>query len=305
MSFAAETKSALLSQSEGMKHDCCRKSLLYGILYGAGLFSRERVKLITSSEELAALTVKWLSERYQIEGNLYITEKKSGNEDERRSCKVTIPQKKELDRYFSSLGYQPGEPAAELVTQKFTCPNCRGVFVRGVFLSAGRISDPNKSYHLELSLPLAEAADRMADFLTGEGLSPKRMVRKTEQVLYYKDSEEIENFLAYIGATNAAFAIMNKKIERELRSSANRITNGEMANIGKTVAAAGEQVAAINALKESGELERLPEELKITARLRLEHPDASLASLAELHDPPITRSGVNHRLKKLLAFCGQ
>ena len=136
--------------------------------------------------------------------------------------------------------------------------------------------------------------------MTDAGLEPKMMLRRGESVLYYKDSESIENFLAYIGANTAAFTIMNKKIERELRSGANRIANGEMANIGKTVAAAADQINAINNLIRSGEIERIPEELKQTAYLRLENEDATLAALAEMHTPPITKSGVNHRLKKLV-----
>ena len=146
------------------------------------------------------------------------------------------------------------------------------------------------------------AAMRLNELLSTLGLEPKTTVRKTEQVIYYKDSESIENFLALIGANNAAFTIMNKKIERELRSDINRIANGEVANIEKTAKAAGAQIAAIRELKASGELERMPDELRITAYLRLENSDASLIKLAELHDPPITKSGVNHRLKKILEW---
>ena len=147
---------------------------------------------------------------------------------------------------------------------------------------------------------MVAAAESLSGLLTDAGLEPKMMSRRGESVLYYKDSESIENFLAYIGANTAAFTIMNKKIERELRSGANRIANGEMANIGKTVAAAADQINAINNLIRSGEIERIPEELKQTAYLRLENEDATLAALAEMHTPPITKSGVNHWLKKLV-----
>ena len=305
MSFAQETKTALVSHSEGLKHDCCRKAELYGILYAAGVFSREKLKLVTTCEELAELTVKRLHDQYHIDANLYVTEKKSASADERKSCKLTVPQKKELARLFHGLKYTEDEPEHNLKTEMFKCGNCMSAFIRGVFLSAGTVTDPDKGYHLEMDFLDAASAERFSELLLENGLEPKQTSRKTEHVLYYKDSESIENFLALIGATGAAFTIMNKKIERELRSDANRLANSELANIGKTVAAAGDQLAAINALRAAGELERMPDELKVTAYLRLEHSDATLAKLASLHEPPITKSGVNHRLKKIMAWKSQ
>ena len=300
MSFAHETKIGLVSLAEGLKHDCCRRAGLYGILISAGVFTRTKCKLVTTSQELAGLTMKWLRSLCGIDGNLYITDRKSGEEDERRASKITIPQKKDLDRLFRVFGYSPDEPETEINTGMFRCQSCLVSFVRGVFLSAGTVTNPEKGYHLELSLPTPELAANLAALLAENGLELKSTIRKNENVLYCKDSENIENFLAFIGANTAAFTIMNKKIERELRSGANRLANGELANLGKTVAAAGDQIAAINALEASGELDRMPDELRATALLRLEHFDATLSELAALHDPPITKSGVNHRLKKIM-----
>lgn len=302
MSFSHETKIALAALSESMKHDCCKRAELYGILISAGVFSRTKCKLVTTAPELAELTVKWLRAFYSVTGNLYVTDRKSGDEDERRVSKITIPQKKELEHLFTGLKYAPDAPLSDINTAMFRCPNCQAAFVRGVFLSAGTVTNPDKSYHLELSLQSAGLAANLTALLAECSLEPKSMLRKNENVLYYKDSENIENFLAYIGANTAAFTIMNKKIERELRSGANRLANGELANLGKTVAAAGDQIAAINALKASGELGKMPDELRTTALLRLKHFDATLSELAALHDPPITKSGVNHRLKKIMQY---
>ena len=302
MSFSHETKLGLVSLFESTKHDCCKKAGLYGILISAGVFTRTKCKLVTTTPELAELTMKWLRSLFSVSGNLYVTDRKSGEEDERRVSKITIPQKKELERLFACLKYSPDEPETYIKTELFRCQNCQTAFFRGVFLSAGTVTNPDKSYHLELSLPSESLAENLSAILSDAGLEPKYTKRKSENVLYYKDSENIENFLAYIGANTAAFTIMNKKIERELRSGANRIANGELANLGKTVAAAGDQIAAIRSLEASGELERMPEELRATALLRLEHFDATLSELAALHDPPITKSGVNHRLKKIMQF---
>lgn len=302
MSFALDTKAALAAQSEGLKHDCCRRAELYGILCMAGVFNRQKCKLLTTSEELAALTIKRLDSLYGITGNLYVTERKSGEADERRSCKITLPQKKELERLFTSFKYAPDDPPTDIKSEMFRCGGCEPAFVRGAFMSSGTVTNPDKSYHLEMSVTNAELADNFASLLGGVGLEPKRMTRKNENVLYYKDSENIENFLAYIGANTAAFTIMNKKIEREIRSGANRIANSELANIGKTVAASVDQIIAINSLIASGELEHMPDELKKTAYLRLENSDATLSQLAGLHTPPITKSGVNHRLRRIMEW---
>ncbi len=302
MSFSHETKLGLVSLFETSKHECCKKAGLYGIMLSAGVFTRTKVKLVTTTPALAELTMKWLKSLYAIDGNLYETERKSGEADERRVSKITLPQKKELERLFHCLHYLPDEPLSMIKTEMFKCPGCQAAFIRGAFLAAGTVTNPDKSYHLELSLSSPELAENISVLLAEVGLEPKSTPRKNENVLYYKDSESIESFLAYIGANTAAFTIMNKKIERELRSGANRIANSELANLGKTVAAAGDQISAINALKASGELERMPDELKTTALLRLENFDATLSQLAALHDPPITKSGVNHRLKKIMEW---
>lgn len=300
MSFAQETKTALTALSETVKHDCCKRAELYGILYSAGIFSRVRCKLVTVSEELAKLTVKRLNDLYSISANLYVTEKKSGDDDERRSCKITVVQKNDLERLFRGLRYGPSESENEFIGEMIRCGNCMQAFLRGVFLSSGTVIDPEKGYHLEMSFLSAQRADTVALLLTRMSLEPKRMIRKTENVLYYKDNDSIAGFLALVGANSAAFTIMNKKIEKEFRSDANRIRNGELANIGKTVAASGEHMHAIKMLKESGLFDSLPDELKVTAQLRLDNPEATLLQLAQMHEPPITKSGVNHRLKKIL-----
>ncbi len=300
MSFAKETKASLISLSENLKHDCCRRAELYGILCTAGIFTRQRIKLVTSCEGLAALTMKRLHDLYQIDGNLYVTEHKSGEADERSSNKITVVQKKDMERLFGGFHYPADAAACGIRPEMFRCTNCRAAFVRGAFLSCGTITDPDKGYHLELTLTDETLAEGLALILTGLELEPKRMVRKSEQVLYYKDSQSIETFLATVGANNAMFTLMNKKIERELRSQINRMANGELANLGKTVSAATDQLSAIRALIDSGEIDRMPDELKQTAMLRLENESATLSQLAALHDPPITKSGVNHRLKKII-----
>ena len=302
MSFSHETRAALAEASDSMKHDCCRRALLYGVLYSAGMFSFSRIKLVTGCQELAELTVKRLRELFSVEASLYVTEKKTGDAGERQSYKITVAPRRELERLFTGFKYTDDDDESRVIEEMFKCPSCAGAFIRGMFMTAGTVTDPKKSYHLEMSFTSEAFAAGAAHMLTSVGLEPKHMTRKKEYVVYYKDSESIENFLCFIGANTAAFTIMNTKIEKELRSDANRLANSELANIGKTVAAAGDQITAINALRASGAIERLPEELKVTAELRLNNPDATLSQLAAMHEPPITKSGVNHRLKKIVEF---
>ncbi len=301
MSFSADVRANLLDISNSLKHDCCKRATLYGILYAARMFSREHIRFITSNEELSALTVKLLDSLYHIKANLYISEKKSQNTG-RQSYKITVAQKKELELLFDKLRYRDDIPEYSVNEEMFKCPNCKMAFLRGIFLSCGTVSDPEKSYHLEMSFPTKDACKAVTEIFISLGAEPKTVQREKEFIVYFKNHEDISGFLGSLGASNAAFAILNKKIEREYLCNANRMRNGDMANIGKTVAAASEQINAIALLVKSGKFNELPEELQITAQIRVSNPDSPLSELAALHQPPITKSGVNHRLKKIMTF---
>lgn len=120
--------------------------------------------------------------------------------------------------------------------------------------------------------------------------------------IYFKDSEEIVDILGHIGANRAAFELLNVKIYKDIRNNVNRVSNCELANIGKTVAASNEQMKAIETIIQSGKADELPDELRATLDIRAAFPNATLSELAEKHTPPITKSGVNHRLKRLIDF---
>lgn len=182
----------------------------------------------------------------------------------------------------------------------FFCENCRRNFLRGVFIACGTVSDPTSSYHLEIAVPDTASVSEMAEIMTSLGLPPKAAKRRGTDILYYKENETISDFLATIGAQNAAFEIINERIRRDFRNQANRYANCDTANINKTVSTSQMQIEAIAALRATGCLYDLPPELLETAKLREENPDASLEQLAALHNPPITKSGVNHRLRKIL-----
>jgi conserved hypothetical protein len=188
---------------------------------------------------------------------------------------------------------------SEVNTSNFVCDDCVKCFLRGVFLEYGTITNPDKSYHLELVMNDENITDSLMDLLSAYDMEPKKTTRKNSYVLYYKESERIVDFLNIIGANKSAFHIMNTKIRKELRNNANRHANCDAANIDKTVSASLNHIDAINTLIVTGGINDLPEELKETAYLRLDNPDITLSELAAIHNPPISKSGVNYRLKKL------
>ena len=196
--------------------------------------------------------------------------------------------------------YLYGHTVTDIIeTDKFLCPDCIKYFFRVIFLMYGTITDPEKSYHLELILPNETLADSLMELFSQNDLDPKKTVRKNNYIVYFKESDLIVDFLHIIGATKSAFHIVNVKIKKELRNTANRLANCDTANIDKTVSAAVNQIEAINTLISTGEIDNLPNELVETAYLRLNNPDITLNELAELHNPPISKSGVDYRLRKL------
>lgn len=180
-----------------------------------------------------------------------------------------------------------------------------GVFLRGVFLSCGSVSVQKAGYHLELSVRDFKKCERLYNLIHEQGMKINRSTRRGIPFLYSKDSENIADFLTFIGAMQNSMEIMNIKIYKEFRSNINRVVNCEAANIGKTVMAASKQIEDIKLIMDCGEYEKLSPELKELASLRLENPDISLNELGKLIDPPISRSGVNHRLERLKKIAGE
>ncbi len=178
-----------------------------------------------------------------------------------------------------------------------TC--CKRAFLRGAFLTCGSLSDPEKDYHLEFVLKNEAQANMLREVLASLSVEAGTVMRKKSHVLYIKDSEMIATVLTLADAHVALMDLENIKILKEVRNDVNRRVNCETANIEKTVRAASKQVEDIRFLASRPGFDDLPEELKMTAALRLEHPEVSLSELAMLHPASVSRSGINHRLRKL------
>ena len=176
---------------------------------------------------------------------------------------------------------------------------CRRSFLRGAFLAAGTVSDPEKAYRLEIVSREQEKARFLRELMAGYLNEPKMTTRRGGYVVYLQEADDVVKMLGLIGAHSALLSLENTRIVRELRGNIARKVNCEASNLGKTVQAAARQTKDIEFLRESGAFSTLPENLLVIAQLRLTWPDASLTELGELAEPHLTRSGVNHRLRRL------
>ena len=187
-------------------------------------------------------------------------------------------------------------PFSPLVIQQ-TC--CRRAFLRGVYQAAGSMSDPRKSYHFEIVCSSPEAAEQIRDVICGFDLDAKIVKRKKSFVVYLKEGSQIVDILNVMEAHVSLMELENVRILKEMRNSVNRKVNCETANINKTVSAAVKQVEDITYLRDTVGFDKMPDNLVEAALARLENPDATLKELGEALDPPVGKSGINHRLRRL------
>ena len=212
-----------------------------------------------------------------------------------------ITERSKLDHIINLLGYDPRQNLVLHINfgmMEDDC--CRAAFLRGIFFAGGSITDPLKRYHLELTTSHLQASRELEALLRECGYPPKGLARNGSFVTYFKQSDQIEDFLTMIGAPVAAMSIMSAKLEKDLRNSVNRRLNCDSANLDKAVTAAQEHLESIRKLRLSGVLENLPDKLKETAERREKNPELTLSELAAEFDPPLTKSCLNHRLRKLM-----
>ena len=291
-SFAGKVKNELCRVP--VQRLCCARAEAYGVLLYGNTFSPTEVRLITESADFAARLPRLFQRAFGLKFDRL-------PEEERGKLIFGITDRSKLDRIINQLGYDPRQNLVLHVNFGLLEDECcRTDFLRGAFLAGGSVTDPEKRYHLELDTGHAQASREVAALLTEMGFLPHSVRRGGSSVIYFKQSEHIEDLLTTIGAPAAAMDIMTAKVDKEIRNGANRAMNCDMANVNKTIDAALEQKNAIQRLQENGRLERLPEKLRQTALLRLQYPEMSLSQLAEKCDPPVTKSCMNHRMRKLL-----
>lgn len=292
MSFSAEVKRELCRQ--GISRVCCAQAEAYGILLYCNTFHSREVRIITESPYLKARLPVLFRKAFRIAFDAV-----PGEGEKKGTFLIQSPEK--LRTIFDVFGHEmESAPSIHVNFAVLEESHCRNSFFRGVFLAGGSVTDPGKSYHLELVTSHYHVGREVPVLLREAGFEAKETVRKSNYIAYFKQSDHIEDFLTTIGAPVAAMEIMTSKLERDLRGSVNRRVNCDSANLDKTVAAAQNQIEAIARLRDSGRLAGLPDKLRETARLRIDNPELTLSQLAELFDPPVSKSALNHRLRKLV-----
>ena len=294
VSFSASAKAEIARIP--VHNQCCALAQCFGVLLYANSFSSEGIRIITESREFAYILPKLFKKAFDIDFDSYPSLASAGK------LIFTIEEPDKLEHILESYGFSPEDTVALHVNLPIVEEECcRTAFLRGAFLAGGSVTDPAKGYHLEITTTHHSVA-RETNVLIREaiGFSPKSAQRGGGQVLYVKQNEQISDFLAFLGAHVASMAMMEAKLEKELNNKVNRRCNCDEANLSKVVEASQEQIAAIRILREKEMLDKLPPKLQQAAKAREENPEAALAELAEMMEPPITKPAMNHRLKRLV-----
>lgn len=289
MSFSENIKNELAEQPR--KTTCCKKAFAYGLLINSDISDNEEITFITEHLQTAHEAEVAFSE--QFKRPLEISEStRIGHR--RLNIRFSSHSAAETLRLLDT----DGDEGIESILN-FRCDNCRAHFLRGAFLSSASVNDPLKSYHLEFLLHNAVRAKKLHLLLSSVGFAPKIAIRRSGTGLYFKNSTAIEDIFTYIGAATMIFECMNDKILREIRNDTNRRANCETGNIASVVKASQNVILAIKKLEALGLLSALPDELKKTADIRMAYPEASLSEICRKFSPPLSKSGLSHRLEKI------
>ena len=267
MSFSSEIKERLCAEN-GLCSQC-QKAEIFAMLEFSGHKSENEIYINTENEAVADRLMDYMNEKASLERNA-------------RNYRIKI---QDID-----------------ISCDIERECCKSAYIRGAFLSGGSVSSPEKNYHLEFATMNEAAAKKLARLLSDDGFFPKQASRKGYTVVYFKDCDSIAELLGYMGEGVAGLKMFEKQIEKQVRNDINRIVNCENANTNKLAKAASKHIHAVNMIKKSGAWEKLPDVLKEMGEIRCQYPVDSLKELGERLEPPIGKSGVNHRLNRILEF---
>ena len=298
MSFASEIKSELLRIEN--KNQCCSRAELCGlVLFGGAVLPGGKLRVFTENAATARRCFSLIKDAFGVSGEIVTNHSRAGKGG--NAYAIMVEGSGDALRILSGLGLLQKHTVAFRVQESIiTNPCCRRAFLRGAFLGGGSVANPEKEYHLELTTPRQMLAEDTVQVFDTFGLTARTVQRKKAQVIYFKNSTEIGDVLNIIGAHTAYMELMNVRILKETRNKVNRQVNCETANLDKALEAAQSQVEAIRLLEKKGKLQTLSPGLLEAAELRLAYPEAPLSELAEMLQ--ITKSGINHRMRRLVAM---
>lgn len=294
MSFSSDVKQELIEIPN--ISDCCDLAQAYGMLLFGRMFSVSEISFATENETAALLYRDTITRLFSITPELSAGVSK---------FTVSIENRDDRLKILEHFGHSESDISLRINRANLSNDCCFAAFLRGVFLSCGTISSPEKNYHLEFSVSYKKLCNDLIQLLDETGFEPKYVKRKSSHIVYFKVSEKIEDFLTLVGATNSSLELMGVKMHKNMINHVNRRVNFENANLSRTVDAAIVQVEAIEKIERTVGIDSLPASLREMAILRRDYPEESLSELAQLVDPPLTRSGVNHRLKRLVEIAGE
>lgn len=299
MSFASEVKNELIKVSrEGYKtghmRECCLHAEMYGLFLFCRSFNQSEISIKTENENIAKLFSNFVK---SITGTPANIEKSSAGK-----YKASVKSLQDRKKILSKFGHTGNEITKRLNRANLDDDCCMSALLRGAFMSCGTLTDPNKDYHLEFVISHKVLSDDLMKLISEVELSPKVVPRKGSYVIYFKDSESVEDILTLMGATESSLEIMGMKMYKDMRNRVNRRMNFENANSGRAFDAAYKQIEAIRFIESVRGLGYLPEELREVAKLRMENEDYTLKDIADNLRDPISKSGVNHRLQKILSI---
>ena len=298
MSFSSDAKAELCAQRPDRK--CCAVAESYGVLLYCNTFSAREIRIITASRDFAARLPRLFKRAFSLSFDVLPPENAKG----KSSFLITSPEK--IKRIFDTYGAEVDSTLSHHVNFGVLEEDCcRASFIRGAFLAGGSVTDPEKRYHLELATPHHSVSRETYSVLLDMGFSPREAERSGNALLYFKQADAIADFFTTIGATNTALGIMTAKVEKDMRNTITRRVNCDSANADKVVNAAQEQLEAIRYIVKEYGIDALPEPLKDAALLRIANPEASLSDLAKLSYPPVTKSCISHRLKKIMSLASK
>ena len=295
MSFSSDAKAELCRARVDKK--CCAIAESYGVLLYCNTFSPGEIRIITSSDAFAARLPRLFRRAFSVGFDAQPDEGASG----KRS--FLIRDREKIGRIFESFGADAAATVSHHVNFGVIEEECDRVsFLRGAFLAGGSVTDPEKRYHLELATPHHSVSRESYSVLLELGFTARETQRGGNHLLYFKQADVIADFFTALGAPATAMGVMTAKVDKEMRNEIMRTINCDSANADKVVAAAQEQLDAIRHIARTVGLDVLSEPLRDAALLRITNPAASLADLAQLSCPQVTKSCLSHRLRKIMSL---
>ncbi len=314
MSFASETKNELARLTPEKK--CCMLAEIAGFTRMCGSIRlqagsggmRMRLVLTTDNPAVARHYIKLFKDYFGVDMEIEVEQGGTLSKGKLYALHVVGEDERMSEQILRETGILMVRAGMNYISDgiydgiiKTKC--CRKSYLRGIFLGAGSITDPEKAYHIEFVCSTEALANDVKKLINSfVDLHAKVVTRKKSYVVYVKESEQIIDILNILKAHGQLLKFEEVRIMKDLRNKTNRITNCDNANMDKTLDAAGRQLGAIRKIEEIKGLGALPDKLEQAARLRLENPDVSLAELAAMSDPPMTKSGLNNRLRKIEEF---